>query len=120
MEVSVMICGQSCWSYIPLELNASGDAPQLHAGFNSVKYPADDFNPGLRIGLSQIESTSVSQPIKVNLRGAQLVSAGASYIGMITSISPDAYSKYILSTQMILDIRMILIFQQILVNIRCR
>lgn len=88
-----------CWSYIPLELNASGDAPQLHAGFNSVKYPADDFNPGLRIGLSQIESTSVSQPIKVNLRGAQLVSAGASYIGMITSISPDAYSKiYLVDT----------------------
>lgn len=88
-----------CWSYIPLELNASGDAPQLHAGFNSVKYPADDFNPGLRIGLSQIESTSVSQPIKVNLLGAQLVSAGASYIGMITSISPDAYSKiYLVDT----------------------
>lgn len=88
-----------CWSYIPLELNASGDAPQLHVGFNSVKYPADDFNPGLRIGLSQIESTSVSQPIKVNLRGAQLVSAGASYIGMITSISPDAYSKiYLVDT----------------------
>lgn len=88
-----------CWSYIPLELNASGDAPQLHAGFNSVKYPADDFNPGLRIGLSQIESTSVKKPIKVNLRGAQLVSAGASYIGMITSISPDAYSKiYLVDT----------------------
>lgn len=88
-----------CWSYIPLELNASGDAPQLHAGFNAVKYPADDFNPGLRIGLSQIESTSVKKPIKVNLRGAQLVSAGASYIGMITSISPDAYSKiYLVDT----------------------
>lgn len=88
-----------CWSYIPLELNASGDAPQLRAGFNAVKYPADDFNPGLRIGLSQIESTSVKKPIKVNLRGAQLVSAGASYIGMITSISPDAYSKiYLVDT----------------------
>lgn len=88
-----------CWSYIPLELNASGDAPQLHAGFNSVKYPADDFNPGLRIGLSQIESTSVNQPIKVNLRGAQLVSDGASYIGMITSISPDVYNKiYLVDT----------------------
>ena len=88
-----------CWSYIPLELNASGDAPQLRAGFNAVKYPADDFNPGLRIGLSQIESTSVNQPIKVNLRGAHVVSEGASYIGMITSISPDAYSKiYLVDT----------------------
>ena len=88
-----------CWSYIPLELNASGDAPQLRAGFNAVKYPADDFNPGLRIGLSQIESTSVNQPIKVNLRGAHVVSEGASYIGMITSTSPDAYSKiYLVDT----------------------
>lgn len=98
-SISDVMWSKVCWSYIPLELNASGDAPQLHAGFNSVKYPADDFNPGLRIGLSQIESTSVSQPIKVNLRGAQLVSAGASYIGMITSISPDAYSKiYLVDT----------------------
>lgn len=88
-----------CWSYIPLELNASGDAPQLRAGFNAVKYPADDFNPGLRIGLSQIESTSVKKPIKVNLRGAHVVSEGASYIGMITSTSPDAYSKiYLVDT----------------------
>lgn len=98
-SISEDLWSKVCWSYIPLELNASGDAPQLHAGFNSVKYPADDFNPGLRIGLSQIESTSVNQPIKVNLRGAQLVSAGASYIGMITSISPDAYSKiYLVDT----------------------
>lgn len=98
-SISDDLWSKVCWSYIPLELNASGDAPQLRAGFNAVKYPADDFNPGLRIGLSQIESTSVKKPIKVNLRGAQLVSAGASYIGMITSISPDAYSKiYLVDT----------------------
>lgn len=59
-SISEDLWSKVCWSYIPLELNASGDAPQLHAGFNSVKYPADDFNPGLRIGLSQIESTSVN------------------------------------------------------------
>lgn len=88
-----------CWSYIPLELNASGDAPQLHAGFNSVKYPADDFNPGLRIGLSQIGSTSNNMSVKIDLRGAQLVSDGARYIGMITSVSPDAYNKiYLVDT----------------------
>lgn len=98
-SISEDLWSKVCWSYIPLELNASGDAPQLHAGFNSVKYPADDFNPGLRIGLSQIESTSVKKPIKVNLRGAHVVSEGASYIGMITSISPDAYSKiYLVDT----------------------
>lgn len=88
-----------CWSYIPLELNASGDAPQLHAGFNTVKYPAADFNPGLRIGLSQIKSTSNNMPIKVNLREAKFVSDGARYIGMITSVSPDVYNKiYLVDT----------------------
>lgn len=97
--ISDELWSKVCWSYIPLELNASGDAPQLHAGFNSVKYPADDFNPGLRIGLSQIGSTSNKMSVKIDLRGAQLVSDGARYIGMITSVSPDAYNKiYLVDT----------------------
>lgn len=97
--ISDELWSKVCWSYIPLELNASGDAPQLHAGFNSVKYPADDFNPGLRIGLSQIGSTSNKMSVKIDLRVAQLVSDGARYIGMITSVSPDAYNKiYLVDT----------------------
>ena len=88
-----------CWGYVPLELQVSGDAPQLHAGFNSVKYPSEDFNPCLRIGLKQLMSTEYAKPIKVNLRGAKLVSEGAKYIGMITSVSPEIYNKlYLIRT----------------------
>lgn len=88
-----------CWDYVPLELKASGDAPQLHAGFNNVQYPADDFNPSLRIGLSQIENTTADEPITIDLRGATLVSKEADYIGMITSVSPEVFSKiYLVDT----------------------
>lgn len=88
-----------CWEYVPLELHVSGDAPQLHAGFNPVKYPSVDFNPGLRIGLKQLESTTYENSIRINLRGAKLVSENAEYIGMITSVSPDIYSKiYLVDT----------------------
>lgn len=90
---------QICWDYVPLELKASGDAPQLHAGFNNVQYPADDFNPSLRIGLSQIENTTADKPITIDLRGATLVSKEADYIGMITSVSPEVFSKiYLVDT----------------------
>ena len=37
---------QVCWEYIPLILNANGSAPKMHAGFEEVKYPTDDYNPG--------------------------------------------------------------------------
>lgn len=88
-----------CWDYVPLELKASGDAPQLHAGFNSTAYPSDDFNPSLRIGLSQIENTTADEPITIDLRGATLVSKEADHIGMITSVSPEVFSKiYLVDT----------------------
>lgn len=88
-----------CWSYIPLVLNASGNAPQLHAGFNYVTYPTEDFNPGLRIGLDQIKSTSETHPLVVNLRGAEVVTEGAVSIGMITSVNRDTYNKiYLVGT----------------------
>lgn len=89
-----------CWTYVPLTLEASGNAPQLHAGFNSTLYPADDFNPALRIGLSQIEeATTAAKPITIDLRGAAVVSPGADHIGMITSVSPEMFSKiYLVDT----------------------
>lgn len=88
-----------CWSYIPLVLNASGNAPQLHAGFNYVTYPTEDFNPGLRIGLDQIESTSSDKPLVVNLRGAKVVTANAESIGLITTVTPDIFNKiYLVGT----------------------
>ena len=88
-----------CWSYIPLELNASGAAPQLRAGFNALKYPSEEFNPGLRIGLGQIDELSEAKPLKVSLRGAKLVTSGAESLGMVTSASPDIFNKvYLIDT----------------------
>lgn len=98
-SISNDLWAKICWSYIPLVLNASGNAPQLHAGFNYVTYPTEDFNPGLRIGLDQIESTSSDKPLVVNLRGAKVVTANAESIGMITTVTPDTYNKiYLVGT----------------------
>ena len=88
-----------CWNYVPLEFNVSGDAPQLHAGFNPVQYPSDDFNPCLRIGLAQIAETTADKPLRVDLRGAKYVSEKAAYIGMVTATSAEVYSKiYLIDT----------------------
>lgn len=76
-----------CWNYVPLELNVSGAAPTLHTGFNALHYPSPDFDPCLRIGLKQIEQASEKNPLHVNLRGAQLVTAGAQYIGKIADVA---------------------------------
>lgn len=71
---------QVCWVYIPLILNANGSAPRMHAGFEKVKYPTDDYNPGLRIGLQQIEEATddENKSLRINLREAQVVTTGAS------------------------------------------
>lgn len=90
-----------CWNYVPLELNVSGDAPQLHAGFNLVQYPSDDFNPCLRIGLDQIAETTADKPLRVDLRGAKYSSENPhiKYIGMVTATSAEVYSKiYLIDT----------------------
>lgn len=98
-SISDDLWAQVCWSYIPLVLKTSGNAPQLHAGFNSTVYPASDFNPGLRIGLNQINTASQSRPIKMNLRGAVLASLTDGYLGMVTSVTPEIFSKiYLIAT----------------------
>ena len=73
-----------CWDYIPLVLTTNDRAPQLHPGFNIVQYPAEDFSPDLRIGLSQIEAARTT-PIRIDLRGAQVVTDGATHLGEITT-----------------------------------
>ena len=77
---------QICWNYIPVLLSVSGNAPQLHPGFNTVKYPADDFNPALRIGLKQIRETAVGgngTALRMDLRGAVIITDGATRLGKI-------------------------------------
>lgn len=103
---------QICWNYIPVLLSVSGDAPQLHPGFNTVTYPAVDFNPALRIGLKQIRETAVGgngTALRMDLRGAVIITDGATHLGKIeTSKGMDmlylvdsddpAYSDYFTST----------------------
>lgn len=90
-----------CWDYVPLELKASGDAPQLHAGFNNVQYPKEDFSPALRIGLKQIEALNSAQnTLRISLRGAKTVTDGTDHLGLITSTDAgDVYKKiYLVNT----------------------
>lgn len=87
---------QVCWSYVPLILTVSDEAPQLRAGFNTVNYPASDFNPALRIGLNQIR-TAETEPLRIDLRGAKIVTDGAAYLGPITS-QEDADNVYLIDT----------------------
>ncbi len=75
-----------CWNYIPIELGVDGDAPQLFAGFNNVQYPAPDFNPSVRIGLSQIRKAQ-TEPLRVSLRGAKIVTAEADNLGPISNLN---------------------------------
>lgn len=92
---------QICWDYVPLELKASGDAPQLHAGFNNVQYPDEDFSPALRIGLKQIEALNSAQnTLRISLRGAKTVTDGTDHLGLITSTDAgDVYKKiYLVNT----------------------
>lgn len=92
---------QICWDYVPLELKASGDAPQLHAGFNNVQYPKEDFSPALRIGLKQIEALNSAQnTLRISLRGAKTVTDGTDHLGLITSTEAgDVYKKiYLVNT----------------------
>ncbi len=62
-----------CLSYIELSFVPTGLAPSLGVGFSNVSYPADDFVPNVRLGLSQLTSATNSNPITVNLRQAQYV-----------------------------------------------
>lgn len=80
IQVKIEIAGEDanvCWDPIPFHLMpGEGLAPELHVGFHDVTYP-DGIEPGVRIGLKQIEGATSSNPIKINLRGADPVNDGA-------------------------------------------
>lgn len=91
-----------CWGYVPLNLTASGAAPKLHAGFNSVEYPSNDFNPSLRIGLAQLKNAAKGVgSLKVNLRGATYTDEEhVERLGLIENLGGDIdYTQiYLIST----------------------
>lgn len=82
-----------CWEYVPLNFISSGQSPKLFAGFNLTQYP-EDFNPGLRIGLRQINEAAYTQTdgkrLKISLRGAEYTNDNVDYLGLVESNSDDA------------------------------
>lgn len=61
---------QVCWAPVPMTLQADGKSPTVHPGFNIYTYPDPAYDPNLRIGLAQIESTTSAAPLRIDLRGA--------------------------------------------------
>lgn len=92
-----------CWEYVPLHLNASGKSPKLFAGRNLTDYP-EGLNPGLRIGLNQIETAKYvrnggGKKIRISLRGAEYASEDVEYLGLIDSRGDIDYTQiYLIET----------------------
>lgn len=91
-----------CWEYVPLHLNASGESPKLFAGRNLTDYP-EGLNPGLRIGLNQIETARYvrngGKKIRISLRGAEYASEDVEYLGLIDSRGDIDYTQiYLIET----------------------
>ena len=86
-----------CWEYIPLMLETTDKAPELHAGFNAVKYPVDGFNPNLRIGLQQIKDVATgnsgNKSLRIDLRGGVFTDENVDYISTITSVRGEEYDR---------------------------
>ena len=91
-----------CWEYVPLQLNASGKSPKLFAGRNATQYP-EGLNPGLRIGLDQIEAAAYTQRggknVRISLRGAEYTDEKVDHLGLIESTGDIDYTQiYLIDT----------------------
>lgn len=87
-----------CWEHIPLVLLVNDEGPTVHTGFEEVRYPADDFNPSLRIGLKQYEDAVADRAtLRVNLRGVDIPTEGATHLGIVTS-AEGMDEVYLIST----------------------
>lgn len=102
-EISEEAWDKICWEYVPLYLNASGKSPKLFAGRNLTDYP-EGLNPGLRIGLNQIETAKYvrnggGKKIRISLRGAEYASEDVEYLGLIDSRGDIDYTQiYLIET----------------------
>ncbi len=102
-EISEEAWDKICWEYVPLHLNASGKSPKLFAGRNLTDYP-EGLNPGLRIGLYQIETAKYvrnggGKKIRISLRGAEYASEDVEYLGLIDSRGDIDYTQiYLIET----------------------
>lgn len=91
-----------CWEYVPLHLNASGKSPKLFAGRNLTDYP-EGLNPGLRIGLNQIETARYvrngGKKVRISLRGAEYTDEKVESLGLIDSRGDIDYTQiYLIET----------------------
>lgn len=92
-----------CWEYVPLHLNASGESPKLFAGRNQTNYP-EGLNPGLRIGLNQIETAKYvrngeGKKVRISLRGAEYTDEKVESLGLIDSRGDIDYTQiYLIET----------------------
>lgn len=91
-----------CWEYVPLHLNASGASPKLFAGRNLTDYP-EGLNPGLRIGLNQIETAKYvrngGKKVRISLRGAEYTDEKVESLGLIDSRGDIDYTQiYLIET----------------------
>ena len=92
-----------CWAYIPLALETTDLAPELHAGFNAVNYPVEGFNPNLRIGLQQIKDVATNnndnKSLRIDLRGGVFTDDDVEYVSTITSVRGEEYDHiYLIET----------------------
>lgn len=91
-----------CWEFVPLQLNASGKSPRLFAGRNLTQYP-EGLNPGLRIGLDQIEAAAYTRSggknVRISLRGAEYTDENVDHLGLNESIGDIDYTQiYLIDT----------------------
>ena len=90
-EIDQSVWEKICWDYVPLRLTVSGEAPQLHAGFNITQYP-ENFNPDLRIGIDQIRTAAANggtTDLVVSLRGAVYTNENVENLGLIDNLGGD-------------------------------
>lgn len=101
-EISEEAWDKICWEYVPLHLNASGESPKLFAGRNLTDYP-EGLNPGLRIGLNQIETAKYvrngGKSVRISLRGAEYTDEKVDSLGLIDSRGDIDYTQiYLIET----------------------
>ena len=70
-----------CWSYVPLNLKTTSEAPHANTGFWEVNQP-DGYAAALRIGLKQIQS---GKRLTLDLRDVECATEGATRLEMVTS-----------------------------------
>ncbi len=92
--------GLICWGYTPLTLRTSDKSPKLQPGFNALKYPDEEFNPNLRIGLKQIEAVSgnnSNEGLTVVLRNAEYATKEQGVVDHLGPIKDQSY-LYLIGT----------------------